>query len=236
DSAVAALDREAEEAEALGQFAQALELERRALALIRETPHDPLIVDSSLGNLSNAYEVAGEWDELRAICEERLALLPDIPTQRAERALVMETLGSAHLQLGHPAVAVEWLDKSIALYAQVASGDPTNARIGRIVALVDQGRYQEALVACEPFLPELVAATQPRPWRQGTIEWMLARTLWDEADAHQRSRAVTLAADAERDFLAGIEILDKYPSAAASLAIVRTRLAELRAWRARHRI
>jgi hypothetical protein len=148
----------------------------------------------------------------------------------------MENLGTAHARLGHHDRAIEWLEQSIVLDAKVSPPtDPLLAQITLAGELEAAGRHHDARLLCETLLPPLVAAGE-RPWRQGTIESTLARALWEEADAHERGHALALAGDAERDFTAGLAMLAPFPNAATSIAIIRDRLAELRAWRAHHKL
>jgi len=229
------LETEATAAEELGDFGQAIELEERALAITRGNPHDAATEARALFSLSNAYELGSEWEKWRTTNELRLPLLAD--AEVAERASVMDNIGTAYARLGQATRAIEWLEKAIALFATtVPSTDATNARVTLALELVQAGRTRDARVLCEELLPPLVAAAPKMPWRQGTVEATLARTLWDQGDAHDRSRALVLAADAERDFLAGLAYLEKYPIATNGAATVRSRLAELRAWRAHHEL
>jgi len=170
---------------------------------------------------------------MRLYNEKRLPLMPEEPIH--ERAYVMENIGTAYSRMGQGAPAVEWLTKSLALYAKVGTAaDPQNAKIALAISLVQTGRFGEARTFAEQLLPEVIATDPPRPWRRGNTEYALCRSLWEVGDAHERTHALVLAADAERDFVDAIEQLSKVPIATASVAILEGRLADLRAWRAKH--
>jgi tetratricopeptide (TPR) repeat protein/predicted Ser/Thr protein kinase len=231
-----ALQSEASGAQSIGQFARGIELEERAMATLRAGPHRVEDETSELFGLAAAYELAGDWRKMRELNEIRLPLIPDVEANRAERAYVTENIGVGYSRTNEPARAIDWLKRSIALDARVGPppADDNNAKAALAFALLQANRLHEARVLGDQLLPILVASDPPRPWRRATVELVLARSLWEEGDAHERARSLALAADAERDFVDGIDQLSRSPMAAASVVLLQQRLVDLRAWRARH--
>ncbi|HEX7703709.1 MAG TPA: tetratricopeptide repeat protein, partial [Kofleriaceae bacterium] len=228
-----AIESDATAAQQLGQFSRAIDLEQRAYAMLRSSSHGVAEEVSVLFNVAAAYELAGDSPNMLVYNEKRLAMMPEEPA--LERAYVMENIGVAHSRMGHAAPAIDWLTKAVALYTKLGKpADPQNAKIGLASAYVQAGRLHDARVLSEKLLPEIIATEPPRPWRRATTELSLARSLWEEGDAHERAHALVIAADAERDFVDAIDQLSKIPMANASVAILQVRLADLRAWRAKH--
>ena len=70
-----------------------------------------------------------------------------------------------------------------------------------------------------------------RQRRAGTA-FRLAQALWEDGGKQDRARALALADDAERDYVASLERLKSWPEALK--VPIHKRLDELRAWRKRH--
>ncbi|HET9992815.1 MAG TPA: hypothetical protein VFQ65_29975, partial [Kofleriaceae bacterium] len=99
-------------------------------------------------------------------------------------------------------------------------------------ALERTGHAHEARTVIEPILHEIVTDTTLIPNRRAGAEITLAQTLWEDGGDPERTRARTLAADAEKDYQATLDQLKDYPP--VLLSGLRKRLAETVEWRKRH--
>ena len=228
-----ALDAEAIAAQNAGQLERAIELDERALALVRSGPHSVDDETAMLDAMSISYNLAGAWVQMREVNETELRLVPDTADNRKARAEILENIGIAQFYSLGPAHAIEPLEQALALDREIGADD-ANAVIFLAAARLDARQPHEARTLLEAKLPAIIGAEPPRPWRRATAAYVLAQALWEDGDERDRGRARALAGDAERDFVAGIDQLSQLPSAVTSVRILKDRLVALRSWRERH--
>ena len=148
------------------------------------------------------------------------------------RGSALEGIGDALVELHRSAEAIEPLRQAIDLDAKGGSvlddqRASASTMLGR--ALLDLGKAHEARVVLEPILRTVIDNPALIPQRRAGVEFRLAQALWDDGGTPERARALALASDADRDYLAAAERLKAAP--AVFRAVIQQRIDELHAWR-----
>ncbi len=235
----------------VGDYVGAVELGARQLGLMRVQARHSLKVEAYVvSGIAVAYELDGDH---RAGLEryreaENLWRRPsaDFTTtgEQADPVAMADGVagavfgqGSCLLGLGRAELAVTELRRARAL--ALAGGAATSALIAPTTrwlgqALVAAGRHRDARDILEPIAEQLASDPELKPYPRAATTFALAQALWADGGLRDRSRALALAADAERDLKLAIRDGELNLALRKLPAMARATLARLATWRAKH--
>ncbi|HTJ41278.1 MAG TPA: protein kinase [Kofleriaceae bacterium] len=224
-----------------GDFARSIDLAARSVIAARAAHYDDNALAVLMLGLAQSYDVAGKWPQAASSYADTIAVLERVPEAARNLELyeqAQQGLGASLLQEGKAADAIAPLEHAIAIEEKMGARGDDDRGIARSMlgrALVELGKMREARELLEPTLRDLRTAQPLRPQRTGTAAFALAQALWEDGDAHDRARALTLAGDAERDLDQAITQAADRPVMVVALRILDQRRKDLVAWRERHK-
>ena len=192
-----------------------------------------MLIDAAT-RLAEAYELSRDRRMMLAGYRDVVSLLDKQPDggRHGLRGSALEGEGVALVELHRSAEAIAPLREAIDV--DIKDGSvlddqriSASATLGR--ALLDLRKPHEARVLLEPILRTVIENPALIPQRRASVELRLAQALWDDGGSQERARALALADDAERDYLAAFERLKASP--AGFKAVIQQRIDEVHAWR-----
>jgi tetratricopeptide (TPR) repeat protein len=218
-----------------GETARGIELSQQYVAMARESGNPEMAIDAAT-SLAQAYELSQDYRMMLEAYQNVLALLDKQPNggPHEHRGPTLEAIGIALIELHRTAEAVEPLRKAMdedAKAGAVNDDQRASAATSLARALLELGKPHEARVLIEPIAREVATNPGALPQRRASTAFRLAQALWDDGGKQDRARALALADDADRDYLASLERLKSWPDAVK--VPIHKRLDELREWRKR---
>ena len=206
----------------------------------------------ALDDLAMTYEGAGELAKARSAYVDAVRALDATAANRRDEALLADALEGA----GRTALELaEMSDEGDARVAELAADGLATSERALVIARglgesyqpsvdaldTQRGRALVALRRWKPALPILRAALEraeaersPRAFSIAMRSFLLARTLWEIGDQHDRDHARVLSAQADTAFTEAHRQFAVRPELAALLQIIDRQHADLVAWRQTH--
>ncbi len=227
---------------------------------IREAQHAWLVADDQPSTrqpvaeqLATTYESAGDYREAVRAYDATVVVIEALPVGERDLAILAEALeGSGRAALE----AIENFDDDRAIQDAMATDALASTERALVVArqlgpagrdlvetletqrgraFVALRRWTEARPILEGALAHAEAEAPPRFFGIAMRAFMLARTLWEVGDRHDRARALALADQASRAFASARPALARQRSLAALLQMLDRQVTRLGAWRSAHR-
>ena len=135
----------------LGRYAEALDLNARALALYREK-RDEKKVAAILNNIGLIHEMQGRYDAAMRLYEESLAIKRRLGDE-AGIAATLNNIGGIHDDQGRYGEAMRWYKESLAIIRRLGNQAGIATTLNNIGGIHnDQGRYDAAMRLYEESL------------------------------------------------------------------------------------